>query len=106
LQVNLVIQNITSLSARHSEFDIWSKNIMGFLEVHDYVGLSKPRQPLRGGTYRRYHKDWGLDKKPGKIAPTRGFTGGQRRIWYKLVPARQGVIPWQAGTGLHLLAKE
>jgi hypothetical protein len=27
-------------------------------------------------------------------------------IWYNLVPARQGFIPWQAGTGLHLLAKE
>ncbi|PLW24247.1 hypothetical protein PCASD_10499 [Puccinia coronata f. sp. avenae] len=26
--------------------------------------------------------------------------------WYKLVPACRGVIPRQAGTGLHLLAKE
>jgi hypothetical protein len=26
--------------------------------------------------------------------------------WYTLLPACQGVIPQQAGTGLHLIAKE
>jgi hypothetical protein len=82
-----------------------------------------------------------LIKKPGKTAPTRGFTGGQRCCrrqsgtslyqlakvlflgkqvpactclpsnssslgWYELVPARQRVIPCQAGQSLHRLAKK
>jgi hypothetical protein len=51
-----------------------------------------------------------LIKKPSKTTPTRSFTGGDVSaagdLTYKLVPACRGIIPWQEGTGLHLLAKE
>jgi hypothetical protein len=52
----------------------------------------------------------GVEKKTrSNHAYTRFYRGAtllSPASWYKLLPACQGVIHWQTGTGLHLLAKE
>jgi hypothetical protein len=54
-----------------------------------HVTLKRNNQDL----VKLIHFSWALIKKPGKTAPTRGFTGGQRRC-------RQ-----RPGTSLYQLAK-
>jgi hypothetical protein len=52
----------------------------------------------------------GVDKKPRQNHAYTRFYRGTTSLppasWYTLVPALRGVIPRQAGTSLHLLAKE